>query len=79
MSNIATLLKDDIKPQCRFYKLLGLLDTEDYHAVTDSLRAGTTPNKIAKAIRSGGHKISHSTIQEHKEKRCICKGEFQWV
>lgn len=83
MSSIADMLAKEVDPkQCRFSKLMQTLDTidlEDRDAIYIAMRSGLTPNKIAKAIRSGGHKISHSTIQEHKEKSCICEREFQWV
>jgi multisubunit Na+/H+ antiporter MnhG subunit len=59
--------------------VLTQLDEEDFTAVIIALTEGVSPSRIAKAIRRGGYKISHSTIQEHKEKHCMCKGEHQWV
>lgn len=80
MSGIANMLKEDVaNNRCRFSKLMDVVDTEDKNAIYNAMRANLTPNRIAKAIRSGGHKISHSTIQEHKLQECICEGEFLWV
>lgn len=80
MSNIAKMLVRDVADnRCRFSKLMDLVDEEDKNAIYDAMKVNLTPNKIAKAIRSGGHKISHSTIQAHKHRDCQCEGEFRWV
>ena len=83
MSSIANMLKEDVaNNRCRFSKLIDeiyIKDEEDYNAIIFAMKSNLTPNRIAKAIRSGGHKISHSTIQEHKLLECICEGEFRWV
>lgn len=80
MSSIANMLKEDVaNNRCRFSKIMDMVDTEDKNAIYNAMRANLTPNRIAKAIRTGGHKISHSTIQAHKDHECQCEGEFRWV
>ena len=79
MSSIANMLKEDVaNNRCRFSKLMDVVDADDAEAIDSAMKANLTPNRIAKAIRTGGHKISHSTIQEHKDKTCICEGKYKW-
>lgn len=83
MTSIANILEKDMVPRrCRFSLVreeIYDLDPGDGVAIDSAIRSGLTCNKIAKAIRGGGYKISHSTIQAHKDKECICEGEYQWV
>lgn len=83
MAHIARALEKNKAPaRCRFSLVreeIYDLDPEDGIAIDSAIRSGLTCNKIAKAIRTGGYKMSHSTIQAHKDKECICKGEYEWV
>lgn len=83
MTSIANSLERHMIPvQCRFSILRDNIynkDPDDGQAIDAAIRSGLTCNKIAIAIRSGGHKISHSTIQAHKDRVCICEGVHQWV
>jgi hypothetical protein len=77
MSKLSTALqKAEIQDEfCSYVAMRSKLNDEDMLALDNALNKGVPSYILAKILRSEGRKISHSTIQDHRDNTCKCVRE----
>lgn len=75
--SLADQLKPTPAPPCKLARLADTLPTEDQETLATVLedRVGYSTRRIAKALRAEGHEVSHTAVQQHRDRQCTCYRE----